>query len=489
MFSVVTPESVGVPSSKVKKFIEFLKERGLFMHSVLLARGDKIFCEAYYEPFKKEEIHRMYSVTKSYIGVAVCELMARGKLSMDDKIIDFFPDKLPDKVHPYLQAQTIRSMLKMQTSMILERSWFTNNNGDRLKFYFGEPPVRFPETGFSYDSDGSFVLGALVERVTGKRPLEYLREICLDEIGFSKEAKMLDSAGGYPWGDSALLCTPRDTLLFGRLLANGGVWNGKQLLNLEAVETALGNYSCTKSFGYQGFDTFGYGCQIWHSYKEGFAFLGMHDQRLFYDRKTDITFMCTGGNPSGVTGELLATLFYTVITDSAEDKSLPENAIAQKELSELIGTLKIPVAAGEEYSDFEKEINGKIFVPEKNNMGITKFSFSFEKDGGEFKYTNAQGDKSLKFGRKKNIIQQFPQTGYSKDVGGEECENHTYRCAVSGAWNESKHINLTVQIIDEYIGLLDISVGFNGKYAWLSMVKEAENFLEEYNGNAVAEMR
>ena len=111
---------------------------------------------------------------------------------------------------------------------------------------------------------------------------------------------------------------------------------------------------------------------------------------------------------------------------------------------------------------------------------------NFSKSGGSFCYVNRQGKKELRFGRRKNIIGQFPQTGYSRETGGEECPGNTYRCAVSGAWSEPQRFSITVQIIDDYIGLLSIIIGFNAKHAWLAMRKSAENFLDEYDGFADA---
>lgn len=196
-FENTTPESVNISSAKVLKYIKRLEALNFPIHSLIMARGNKIFSEYYWKPFNKDYCHRMYSQTKSFVGIAVGELAKEGKLSLDDKIIDYFPDKLPEKISPNLAAQTIRHMLTMHTS-IMANSWFTPECTDRVKFYFSQKAERYPGTTFFYDSTGSFILGALIERVTGKTFLEYLREKCLDEIGFSKEAHHLYCPGGMP---------------------------------------------------------------------------------------------------------------------------------------------------------------------------------------------------------------------------------------------------------------------------------------------------
>ncbi|MEE1278009.1 MAG: serine hydrolase, partial [Acutalibacteraceae bacterium] len=397
MFKNTTPEKIGIKSENVLKFLKTLEERGLYMHSVILARGENIFCEAYWKPFTDKSLHRMYSTTKSYVGVAVCQLAAEGKLSLDDKIIKFFPDKLPENIHPFLDAMTVRHMLKMQTCMT-PPSWFADRTTDRLKHYFASTPTRYPGTGFEYDSEGSFVLGALVERLTGKTLIEYLREKCLDEIGFSKEAFCLQAPGGHTWGDSALLCTSRDQLAFGRLLANGGKWNGKQLLNSELVSEAVSKHTDTISSGIITYGALGYGYQIWRCYDGAFAFYGMHDQLMIYHPKTDITFVCTAGNPPGLSRSIIIEHFYNYIVSEAADNGFAD-ANGYGELEEYCNNLKLPAASGEKHSAFETKINKKKFVPEPNKMGITEFTLDFDENGGTFAYVNEQGKKELKFGR------------------------------------------------------------------------------------------
>lgn len=484
MFENTFPERVGVKSEDVLNYLKKLEQRGLFMHSVIMARGNKIFCEAYFKPYSAETPQRMYSITKSYVGIAISELVAQGRLSLDDKIVSYFKDKLPDDVHPYLAAMTVRDMLTMQTCMT-GCNWFGQNVTDRLKHYFGFTPTRYPGTGFDYDSEGSFVLGALVERITGKTLLDYLREICLDEIGFFKEAFCLKAPGGHTWGDSALLCTARDQLAFARLLANKGKWNGKQLLSPQAISAAISKHSDTVESGISSYDNVGYGYQIWHCFDGAFAFYGMHNQTVIYHPETDIIFVATAGDPHGVSRSITIENFYSDIIHNVSDENpdyTPENNL----LKEYCEKLELRTVEGKHKSTFETEISNKRFLAEENCMGIKEFSLSFDDEGGKFTYLNCQGEKTLRFGRRKNEFQQFPETGYSKDVGGVKCEGHSYRCAVSAGWVEEKKLSIIVQIIDDYLGILNITIGFNDGYALLDMKKSAEDFLDEYSGCAVA---
>ena len=115
MFTACMPEQAGLDTKYIRRFMARLDRHAVNLHSVLMARGNAIFFEKYVSPFTKDTPHRMYSITKSYAGLAIGLLADEGKLSLDDPLISFFPDRVPGDVDPLLKEQTIRHMLRMQT--------------------------------------------------------------------------------------------------------------------------------------------------------------------------------------------------------------------------------------------------------------------------------------------------------------------------------------------------------------------------------------
>ena len=175
MFEKISPEKAGISSKYVEKFIRMLEKRKARMHSVLLLRGDKLFGEYYWAPFNKDTCHRMYSQTKSYVSIAIGFLLDEGKLSLDDKIADFFPEKIRIE-NEQIKRQTVRNML-MMTTVGYGKSWFEKENTDRLDLYFNREGItRSPNTVWEYDSQGSQVLCALVEKLSGMKLFDYLKK-------------------------------------------------------------------------------------------------------------------------------------------------------------------------------------------------------------------------------------------------------------------------------------------------------------------------
>lgn len=208
-----TPEKEGIRSERIREFIEILEDAYLPMHDVIIMRHGKIVFEKYWAPFHKEELHRMYSVTKSFVSLAIGFLEQDGLVDLDAPISRYFPEEVKNQKDKNMHDQTVRHMLMMSTAKPTQ-DWFTARPEDRVQFYFDNSITESRPSGtiFNYDSAGSFVMGSLVERITGKTLMAYLREKFLDRIGFSKEAYMLKCPGGHSWSDSALICKPTDLL-------------------------------------------------------------------------------------------------------------------------------------------------------------------------------------------------------------------------------------------------------------------------------------
>ena len=465
-----TPEQAGIPSAKVGEFIAELERRHLSTHSVVLARGDSIFAECYFKPFTRDFKHRQYSVSKSFVSVAIGFCLQDGLLSLDDPMVKFFPEYVRDLPAERVPVTTVRELLQMRTGTEKSTNWFRSGTTDRTEVYFRPQITKYPDTVFAYDSSGSYMLGVIVEKLTGKPFLKYLQEKVLDDIGFSKDAYCIQCPGGHSFGDSGIMCTARDLMLFARFVLNKGSWKGKQYLSREYLEEATAMRTCTSDYGFE-----------FHGI---FAMFGMGNQLAIMDPATDLICVINSdnqGNPHGY--EMIFEAFYGVLYP-AVGKPLPEDEPALTELKAYLQDRHLFALKGATESDLAEKINGCEFTADAENpMGIKRFSLDFNGDEGVFRYENAQGEKELRFGLGKNAFGKFPEEGYSDLVATLPAPGNYYDCAASADWCEPKKLRIRVQIIDKYFGNLAIVLGFRDeKHVTVRMVKTAEAFLGEYEG-------
>lgn len=481
-----TPEQEGISSIKIKEYIDFLEAHEISTHNIIMARGNDIFFEKYWEPFYPEFLHRMYSVSKSIVSLAIGFTLQDRLLSLDDKISKYFEKEfeMANQTDENMRNQTIRHMLMMSNAKSVQ-GWFASGTKDRVLHYFeNKTPSRTPGSRFEYDSCGAFVLGALVERLTGMPFMDYLRIKLFDKIGVSKEAYCLKCTGGHSWSDSAVLCTPRDLLLIARFVMNKGRWNGEQILNEEYITAAISKQIETPVGSVMDYKSYGYGYLIWRTYDNSYFLNGMGCQFAICVPDKDIIFIYNGDNQGHEeAADLIIKKFFEYIVRPASDKTLEPNSEAEAELARQ---MKLMCASGETHSDIQEKINDVVFKLQPNEMGITEFSLHFSEEHCFFSYINGQGKKSLSFGMLENVFDKFPQEGYSDQVGNERTTGFYYRCATSAAWIEKKKLHIKVQVIDTYFGRLDIFLEFSDENnVNVCMQKTAEDFMNEYAGCAV----
>ena len=489
-FTYTTPEKVGVSSENVIKFMTELEHFGVYLHSFALIKGNEIFAEMYRKPFKKDELHRMYSTTKTFVSMALGILIGEGKVKLDDKVIKYFPEYESCEYQQVLDM-TVEDMLRMSTCFSCGTTYGAHgpayNQKDWVSTFFNTNTSHPSGTLFNYDTSASYMCNVIVERITGMPFIEFLKEKALGKIGFSENARVLKAPEGYSWGGSALLCSTLDLARLARLTMLDGEWDGEQLLPKDYVVAAKSNLIDNDQSGFRTtHGGHGYGYQIWRTVDNTFSFLGMGEQLAICMPEEDLLFVCTA-DCQGIAGISRSTIYINLwhfIKDTIVKGELPENKEAYAKLKALCESADFPIYPGEKTSPLAEKVYGKRFTLRNNSMGITDISFECDDDGnGVMKYTNAQGYKELKFGIGKYIIDTFPQDGYFGEVIGVDC-GRRYRCISSGAWTNNTTLHIKSDLIDDYFGNLNIIAVFKGDEISIYMDSHAEWFLNEYKGFA-----
>lgn len=485
MLKTVTPEQAGIRSERVCQFLESLVKRRLPLHSMLLMRGDSLFLEAYWKPFSAEKPHRMYSVTKSFVSVGIGLAQEDGLIDLDTPIVSYFPEKCAAPIDPQLQQLTVCQMLTMTTAGTAS-NWFAAAAKDRTLHYFNSRTSSKPSgTGWKYDSAGSQVLCALVEKVTGKKLLDYLKERLFDHMGAFENARMLQLGNGDSWGDSALICTSRDLCHFARFVMNYGVWNGKRLMNQQYLRAATSRQADNTLAGFGKLFYHGYGYQFWKTEKDGFAMIGMGGQMAICLPQQDLILVCTADvQGMDFPRDYIIAQFMDIIADNLEE---PVDAAPCPRLQKLVDTLELFALEGQSNSPWAATVDGVEYVCLENPLGWNSFMVHFDSAGGTLCYEKASGRKQLPFFINKNRFCKFPEEGYSGQFGGQmTTDGSKYDAAVSCAWVQENKLLLYVQILDDYFGNLFLEISFTGDKALVVAKKSAENFMNDYNGEAVA---
>ena len=449
------------------------------LHGFAFLRGDKLFAEGYFAPVHKDFLHRMYSTSKTYTSMAIGALIGEGKISLDDPVYKFFPDKVPADLHPYIAEATIRHLLMMATPF--DRETYGRYVPDWEYSFFNKPPQVRPGTRFVYDTCGTYMLNCIVERVTGKPFLDYLKDVALREVGFSENAWCIQSPDGHSWGGSGVLATLRDTVRFATLIKNKGVAHGKQLLPADYIEDAT-----QKHIENGGAQTLhhgrGYGYKIWMAYENGYAFLGMGCQCALVLPDKDFVAVFIGDTDGEPNYANVFEYMKENISDKLGEPYAPDDK-AQSELDDRLASLKVVSLKGEVTSPVLERIQGKEYSLFRNPMQMQSVRFEFNGDGGVMYYKTLRGDKEIPFGMAKNIFFKFPEKHYY-DYQINVSANRELDAFASAVWEGENTLHIRTYILDNCMGNMHAYITFEGDRISIRMSKVAEWFMDEYQGEA-----
>ncbi len=473
-----SPESAGIPSRAVLRFLERIDSERVPMHGFLLARYGRTAAEGYWAPFTAESRHRMYSVSKSFVSLAVGLMVDEGRFSLDDRVAGLLPDKVPDDVHPWVAAATVRNLLMMATPHT--GTSYTPADPDWARTFFTKEPSHPPGTLFNYDTAATVVLSTIVERLAGTTFLEYLRPRLLDPIGVSPDAWCIETPEGTSWGGSGVICTLRDMARVAHVCMRGGLWEERQLLPQWYVREATARQIDNSIIH----GRHGYGYQIWRLPDDGFAFIGMGSQLAYCFPRRGFLFACVSDTQGiGPTGTGVVDAMWDEIYPHLTDASLPEDPKGLAGLDEKIAGLRVLPAGGATGSPTASEVSGRWYRLESNPMRISRLRVVIEGDQGRVDLEKADGVRSLSFGLGGNAVGTFPERGYyGRRIGA--ASGTEYACLASGGWVEEHKLDLLVHITDDYLGSLRVSLSFAGNEVGVHMTKVAEWFLDEYEGFA-----
>lgn len=268
-----------VNTARVNEFFKKRNLNGENIQSVQIYIDNELklrFSPAPYDCSQRKEI---YSLSKSFSSVAIGILCDRKLLSVEDRIVDLFPDKLPEQVSEHLAAMKVKHLLTMTTgheACIMKDMY---RSTDAAKAFLAQPVPRQPGTFFMYNTGASCMLAEITERITGRKLFDFAYENIFEPLEFDNPY-WTTCAQGVNEGGIGLHISNDDLAKFGLMLYNHGVYNGKRILSEEWCRAA-GSAQVDNSYngdGGSGNWTSGYGYQFWMTKRDGYRGDGLAGQ-------------------------------------------------------------------------------------------------------------------------------------------------------------------------------------------------------------------
>lgn len=388
-----TPEAEGLSSAGVLNLVNALDGGAGEIHSLMLLRHGKVVAEGWWAPYAAEDIHVLYSVTKSFNSTAVGFAVAEGLVSVDDLIVSHFPDLAPAAPDPEMAVMRVRDLLTMSTGHEVDSidAMRQRSDGQWTRSFLESSVPRAPGSYFLYNSGAAYMLGALVQRVTGMTVDEYLKPRLFAPLGIAGEV-WGQSQEGVNLTDGGLSVRTEDLAKFAQLYLQGGMWNGQRVLSEQWAADATARQVSTGNS--DGNWNYGYGYQFWRS-QQGYRADGSLGQFGFVLPEQDIVLAITSGtnDTNGVMNLVWQNLLPAVL-----GAAQPENPAALAALRERLAGLALPLPSGEPSSALATDVSGRRYATAQNSRGIRSVSLDFAGTEPRLAIEDADGTHSIAIG-------------------------------------------------------------------------------------------
>ncbi|GAA4183599.1 hypothetical protein GCM10022288_03150 [Gryllotalpicola kribbensis] len=384
-----SPASVGIDPAAIVRLADAIDTKGLGVHGLVVARHGRVVAQGWWHPYRPDEPHMMFSVSKAFTSMAVGLAIDEGLLALDEPTHAIFPE------FREIPGQTVRHLLTM-TSGHPDDLWGVLRalpERDGLELFFESPVTHAPGTHFVYSTACTYVLAAAVVRRAGVSLTGYLDERLFGPLGWSTPHWERD-ARGIEHGGTGLKLTTRQLAQFGQLLLQRGSWEGRQLVPAHWVDEA--SASQTRNPWFESHESrIGYGYQLWRS-SHGFRADGMCGQFAVVVPELELVVATTSGAADA--NRILEAIWSELLPGVAAGFRPSDEP--DGDVHELAGR-RVPEPRVDERDDAaEASLAGRVFELPANESGVERISLAFDDDAITFELVGADGAQRIAAGRR-----------------------------------------------------------------------------------------
>lgn len=427
-----TPEEQGVSSAAILGFVADAEQKVDALHSLMILRHGHVVAEGWWSPYAAAEPHVLFSLSKSFTSTAVGLAVSEGKLSLDDTVLKFFPGEAPAFPSKNLQSMRVRDLLRMSTGHRAEdiRDFPFEGKSDLARVFLELPVPDIPGTHFVYNTAATYMLSAIVQKVTGQTVLDYLGPRLFDPLGIARP-RWDASAQGVSLGGYGLSVRTEDIARFGQLYLQKGQWQGRRLIPSAWVEEATSLQTANGSDPASDWNQ-GYGYQFWRCRHGFYRGDGAFGQFCFVLEQYDAVIAVTSG-----TGDMqgVMNVVWDKLLPAFSPSALPADPENDRRLSEKLASLSLPTQQGAAASSSSQGFAGRRYLFPDNPQKIEAVSLEPAKNGADavLEIRIAGADQRIECGRG-----AWAKGTITLDPG------ETFPEAASGAWTSDDTYSVTL---------------------------------------------
>lgn len=428
------PESQNITSASILRFLRRVEDDELELHGLMIVRNGYVVAEASWSPYRADMPHVLNSLSKSFTATAIGLAAEEGRLSLDDRVISYFPEEVTPEIADNMNDLRIRHLLTMSTGHTTDPIPIMESatDGNWAGAFLRTPIERPPGTHFLYNTGASYMLSAILHRATGELLLDYLRPRLFEPLGIT-DVMTKTCPRGIHAGGFGMYLKLADIARFGQLYLQEGVWEGRQILPADwvkaATEKQMDNGNDPSSDWAQG-----YGYQFWRCRNGAYRGDGAFGQFcIVIPRKQAVIAMTSG------------TMDMQGILDAVWEELLP--GMADEPVGEPVAATREALAARLRSSGYPAAAVGKKTNPGQwagqtyqvaaNPAGIRTLKFMFGDGASSLMIEDGDGVQEIRIGHGEWTVNEVR-------IGGESAP-----AAVCGRWVKRDAYEIEIRFLNQ----------------------------------------
>ena len=440
-----TPEAQGVSSAGLLDFLEAVGKSQHEFHSFMMVRHGQVVAEGWWSPYAPDLNHMLYSLSKSFTSTAVGFAVTEGRLKVEDPVISFFPDELPGNVSEPLAALKVKHLLTMSVGHAKDSTPIITKTDNWVQTFLALPIENPPGSVFLYNSGATYMLSAIVQKLTGQKVIDYLeprlfQPLAIQGMTWETCPRGINTGG---WG---LAIQTEGLAKFGQLYLQKGEWNGRQILPAAWIEEATTFKIQQPADPGKDLDEVrktsewhqGYCYQFWRTRHDCYRADGAYGQYTFVMNGQDAV-ICITGESGNMAGEF--DLMWQYLLPAMKENVLPPDPAAQARLKQKLATLALLPPKAQATSPVAAKISGKTFQIE-GDTNVQSVSFKFHGNSCTFTLKDAKGEHPISCGIEKWVDGKtdMPGTPPKLTVGSL---GPVSKVLASGTWTDENTFQMT----------------------------------------------
>lgn len=395
------PEEQGISSNAIIEFLQAMESKKIELHSIMLLRHGHVVAEGWWSPFNPEQPHMLFSLSKSFTSTAIGFAVAEQLLSLEDKVISFFPEDLPAEISANLALMDISHLLMMGTGHTMDTTLPMQNNpdGNWVRGFLECTVDKEPGTYFLYNTGATYMLSAILHKVTGLSLLEYLEPRLFNPLDIRRPS-WESCPRGINVGGFGLSVTTEDIAKFGQLYLQQGRWNNQQLVSQEWVAAATSKQiSNGDGLVTSGDWSQGYGYQFWQCRHGLYRGDGAFGQFCIVMPEQDAVVAITSCTDD--MQEVMNSVWDILLPAMKPAEEFPQDTASASDLAARLDQLAIHPHRVTSTSRLEERLSGQIYKLDTNPLQMETLAVTFNGEEARLDIQGNWGRQSVLLGRGK----------------------------------------------------------------------------------------